>query len=311
MKLILRNYQTEEDYWRIRDFLREVFLLNDRRMLSWPVARLDYWRWHGISNLGDGSLETGVYLLETEERQLVAVINRESAGHAFLQVHPTLKTGDLEEQMISLAEEHLQSTSRRGGMVLRVWSDAGDITRQKVLESRGYIPINEAIEHQWRRDLSLPIPDRPVREGYRIRSLGDTSELASRSWSSWKTFHPDEPDTNYDNDWSWYLNIQAAPLYRHDLDLIAIARDGEVAAFTTIWYDDVTRCGYFEPVGTSLEHQRQGLARSLLCEGMRRLKKVGATQAMTIGGEPSANALYNSVLGPVFDLSVPWEKRWI
>ena len=57
MKLTLRTYQFEDDYWRIRNFLREVFMLNDRRMLSWPVARLDYWRWHGIMNLKDGTLE--------------------------------------------------------------------------------------------------------------------------------------------------------------------------------------------------------------------------------------------------------------
>lgn len=60
MKLTLRSYQTEDDFWRMRDFLREVFLLNDRRMFSWPVARLDYWRWHEILNMGDGDLERDV-----------------------------------------------------------------------------------------------------------------------------------------------------------------------------------------------------------------------------------------------------------
>jgi hypothetical protein len=33
----MRPCQTEENQWRVRNFLREVFLLNDR---------LDYWRWH-------------------------------------------------------------------------------------------------------------------------------------------------------------------------------------------------------------------------------------------------------------------------
>ena len=41
MQLTRRAYQTEDDYWRIRAFLREVFLLNDRRELCWQVARLD------------------------------------------------------------------------------------------------------------------------------------------------------------------------------------------------------------------------------------------------------------------------------
>jgi GNAT superfamily N-acetyltransferase len=311
MKLSMHSYQTEEDYWRIRIFLREVFLLNDRRMLSWPVARLDYWRWHGILNLGEGALETGVYIWETPEGQIAAVLNREGAGQAFLQVHPGWKTADLEEQIITLAEDRLRVQSCKGGQVLWVWSDAGDIQRRGILERRGYTNIVEAEEHQWRRALVLPIPDNPLKQGYSIRVLGDASELPSRSWASWRSFHPDKPTSDYDSDWSWYLNIQSAPLYRRDLDLVAIAPGGEVAAFTTIWYDDVSCCGYFEPVGTIPEHQRQGLARSLLCEGMRRLKKVGATQVMTIGGEPPANALYQSVLGPDYDLSQPWEKRWL
>jgi ribosomal protein S18 acetylase RimI-like enzyme len=94
------------------------------------------------------------------------------------------------------------------------------------------------------------------------------------------------------------------------LDLVAIATSGEVAAFTTIWYDDVTRCGYFEPVGTKPEHHRRGLARALLSEGMRRLKEMGATRAIVGGEAPRANALYQSVFGPIHDISQPWEKRW-
>ena len=32
MKLTMRLYQVEDDYWRIREFLRQVFLLNGRRL---------------------------------------------------------------------------------------------------------------------------------------------------------------------------------------------------------------------------------------------------------------------------------------
>ena len=311
MNINIRQYQTEDDFWRIRSFLRDVFILNDRRMLSWPVARLDYWRWHGIMNLNQGRLEEHVFLWETEAGNIAAVLNCEEIGQAFLQIHPAFKTEDLEEQMISLAEEHLRAPSRRGGLVLWVWSDAGDSQRQAILARRGFTHIADADEHQWRRSLEQPITENLVRDAYTVRSLGDISELPSRSWASWRAFHSDEPDEKYDSDWSWYLNIQAAPLYRRDLDLVAIATDGEVAAFTTIWYDDVTRCGCFEPIGTVPEHQRRGLASSLIIEGMRRLKRMGATQAVTSGGTPPANALYQSVLGPVYDLYQLWGKRWL
>ena len=44
----MRRALTEDDFGRAREFLRQVFLLNNRRELSWHVARLDYWRWHFI-----------------------------------------------------------------------------------------------------------------------------------------------------------------------------------------------------------------------------------------------------------------------
>jgi len=61
VKLTLRLYQDEDDYRRIRDLLRQAFLLNDRRELNWHVARFDYWRWHGAENLGHGRLEEDVF----------------------------------------------------------------------------------------------------------------------------------------------------------------------------------------------------------------------------------------------------------
>ncbi len=310
VETILRIYQTEADYWRIRDFLREVFLQNDCHPSCWPVARLDYWRWHGITNLSHGSLETGVFLWENNDGQIVAVLNQEEPGQVFLQVHPAHKTEDLEQQMIILAEEHLRVPSRRGGMVIWIWSDSADKMRQAILQGHGYTHRTDADEHEWLRDLELPVPVKPARDRYVIRSLGDIFELPARSWASWRAFHSEEPEENYVVDWTWYQNIQKAPLYWRDLDLVAIAPAGEVASFTTIWYDEVTRSGLFEPVGTMPEHQRLGLASALLAYGMQRLRVLGATLAMVSGGSLPANALYRSVFGPMYDIYQPWEKRW-
>jgi len=310
MKFSVRNYQGEADYQRVSEFLREVFLLNQRHMYSWPVARLDYWRWHGIMNLEDGSLEEHVFIWETDDGEIVAVLNSEGLRQAFLQIHPSFKSEALEGQMIRLAEENLRGSSRRGGSVLWVWSDAGDTSRQDLLKRLGYTHISEADEHVWLRSMEEPIVDRPVQEGYKVRSLGGDIEIPSRSWASWRAFHPNEPVEKYQDDWTWYQNIQKAPLYRPELDLVAIAPNGEVAAFTTIWYDQATRSAYFEPVGTRPEHLRQGLARALMTEGLRRLKRYGAIQAMVVGGSIPANALYASVLGPIYDIFQPWEKRW-
>ncbi|MGD8474459.1 MAG: GNAT family N-acetyltransferase [Anaerolineae bacterium] len=308
MQLTLRAYRDEDDYWRIRAFLRQVMLLNDVREKSWHVARLDYWRWHVAANCQDrDSIDDVVFLWETADGQIAAVLNPEGNGDANLQVHPGWRTPELEDEMLDVAEEHL-TAERDGERTLAVWSDPEDALRLAVLERRSYSRGKWA-PHEWRRDLYDPIPDVTIPSGYTVRSLGEAHELPARSWASWRGFHPDEPDEDYQG-WNWYLNIQRCPLYRRDLDIVAVAPGGEIASFSTFWYDDVTRSAYIEPVATVPEHQRLGLARATITEGLRRVKRLGATRAFVCGYEPAPNALYSSVLSSDHDRSEQWVKRW-
>ena len=76
MKLTHRPHRTEQDFWRVRNFLRESFLLNDRLERGWNVARIDYWRWHLIMNCHErDSLESSLFLWETEDGEIAAVLN--------------------------------------------------------------------------------------------------------------------------------------------------------------------------------------------------------------------------------------------
>ena len=130
-------------------------------------------------------------------------------------------------------------------------------------------------------------------------------ELPARSWVSWRAFHPDEPDDKYEG-WEWYRNVQRAPLYRRDLDLVAVAPDGELAGFCTVWFDEATRTAAFEPVGTHPAHQRKGLGKALLAEGLRRVQRLGATLTTVGSYSHAAGALYASVGFTEYDLSEPW-----
>jgi ribosomal protein S18 acetylase RimI-like enzyme len=135
--------------------------------------------------------------------------------------------------------------------------------------------------------------------------LGDEKELPARSLVSWRAFHPNEPDDHYEG-WTWYLNVQRAPLYRRDLDLVAVAPGGEFASFCTVWFDDVNRMGVFEPVGTAPAHQRRGLGKAVMCEGLRRLKHLGATLATVGSYSNEAGALYASLGFTEYDLLERW-----
>lgn len=321
MKSTRRTYQDEDDYWRIREFLRQVMLLNGRRELSWHVARLDYWRWHVVENCGFcDPVEDVTFIWETADGRIVAVLNPEGRGEAHFQVHPGLRTPELEEEMLDLAEQRLARRRPDGRTRLLVFAAHGDAMRRGLLARRGYTVADwpEASEHQRHRPLSAPIPDVPVAAGYTVRPLGDVEELPARSWVSWKAFHPDEPDEKYEG-WAWYRHIQRQPLYRRDLDIIAVpvspvatefAPTGQMAAFCTAWYDDVTRTAYFEPVGTAPEHQRRGLGKAVMTEALRRLQWMGCVLAFVGGYSVPANALYASAGFTEYDLSEPWVREW-
>ena len=154
-----------------------------------------------------------------------------------------------------------------------------------------------------------PLPARADTGGYVIRALGDGVELLERCYASGLGFHDDDIHTARDNrdHPDWYRHIQSAPLYRRDLDLVAVAPDGAVAAFATIWFDDVSRTAYFEPVATVPAHRRHGLARAVMVEGLHRLQRIGCRVAFVGGYSQAANALYASVMGPDHDVSEPWE----
>jgi ribosomal protein S18 acetylase RimI-like enzyme len=310
MKVKMRKYQFEDDFWHMRDFLRQVFFVNNLRQHSWHVARLDYARWHTCLNCAHVSLEEVVYLWESDGELVAFLMPDGGPGEAHLNVHPDLCTPEIEEEMLDVAEANLTSVKEDGSRELVVWCSEHATLRQELLARRGYTKQGDA-EHQWRRMLDKSIPDVPLAAGYTIRSLGDGLELLERCYASGLGFHEGDIKVAVENrdDPTWYRNIQTAPLYRRDLDLVAVAPDGAIASFCTIWFDDVTRTAYFEPVATVPAHQRRGLGKAVMHEGLRQLQHMGTIIAFVGGYSPEANALYRSVIGPDHDLDEPWVKN--
>ena len=308
----MRNYQSEEDYWRIRDFQRKLMILNERRELSWHVARLDYWWWFINPDIEKIALEENVFLWETESGEIAAVLNPEGRGQAYLQVHPGFHTPELDEEMIASAEERLPVAGKDGQRMLQIFIDSQDKTRLQILTQRGFKRVEEAgnQEYQHRRSLDEALPDVSQIAGYTIRPMGDGLELLERCYASGLGFHDDDIHIARDNrdHPEWYHGIQSAPLYRRDLDIVAVASDGSVASFCTAWFDDVSRTAYLEPVATVPAHRKRGLGKAVLLEVLHRLKKMGCKVAFVGGYSEQANALYFSVMGPAHDISEPWEK---
>ena len=117
----------------------------------------------------------------------------------------------------------------------------------------------------------LPEPELP--EGYSLRTVRE-EDFASRAAAHRSAFHPSRfRDEVYDV-------VRVTPPYRQDLDCVAIAPDGSVAAYTLAWLDEENCLGQFEPVGTHADHRRLGLGRAVNLYALHRLREEGATLAL-------------------------------
>lgn len=125
MRLTRRPLQSENDYWRIRNSFRQIFLLHGRHELSWHVARLDCWRWHFIKNLRScPPIDQVMFLWEIAAGRLRAVLHPFGMNEAFLAIHPEFRSLDLEHEMIALAEEEFSIPGDQGERKMFITADA-------------------------------------------------------------------------------------------------------------------------------------------------------------------------------------------
>jgi GNAT superfamily N-acetyltransferase len=181
---------------------------------------------------------------------------------------PALRGTDAERTMLRAARE-------RGGTETDVFTC--DTVRIMLLEELGFHDYR-VWDHVTERALGDRLPNSPIPDGYSIRSPTptDRTELAAARREV------------FDEQWT-------GP--EIDGELVAVAPDGRVAAFTVIWCDGVNRVGLFEPVGTRPNYQRLGLARALMVEGLRRMSRAGMRRAIVEHDvtNSAATALYRAL----------------
>ena len=109
-----------------------------------------------------------------------------------------------------------------------------------------------------------------------------------------------------------YDQLQSAPLYDPALDLVVETANGAYAACTIGWADVANGIGLFEPVGTRPAFRKQGLARALTYEGMRRFRERGLRTAHigTANFNHPARATYESAGFVVLEEEHVYVKRF-
>lgn len=299
------------DVWRLRRFLRDVTLADGEHPRAWSVARFDYCRLHVLPNVAGLTLADVARVWQVGAEIVGLVLADGPPGEANLSLAPTYRGADVLGIVLEDAESELNAVDAEGRRTLAVWAHESDDACTALLHERGYEQL-DVRESVYRCELDPETRAPPPPAPYEVRALGDGLEVLERCYASGLAFHDGDLRTASENraDPSWYRRLQRAPLYRRDLDLVAVHRDGAIAGFVTAWFDDVTREALLEPVGVVPAHRGRGVARALLHSALERSAEVGATRAVVGGYDGATASLYGSVLGPARAAIGAWRRRW-
>lgn len=188
-----------------------------------------------------------------------------------LMLHPQHR--EAEPLMVAYAEEHFRKAGEEGeGETLMLSSLESDAQRNRLLAEQGFERSSDFLaSHIFDFDGPPPAPQLP--DGYTLRDMGGDADWEKRVALHRAAFHPSKFTLEK------YQAARNGPTYRPDLDLVAVAPNGDYAAYTTVWFEEENRVALYEPVGCHPDYQRRGLGRAVLYEGLRRLYELGATRA--------------------------------
>jgi len=279
-----RPYRGDEDFAAVRSLLLAAFPITPPG-LNWEIRRWEGWRFYHES--GELITEDPIRVWETEGR-VVAIVHGDGGGDPVLQVHPDFR--DLEDAMFSWAESAFAGD---GPERLSTHVFDHDLARARLLRRRGWTPADDGEVSYRMRFGRGRLSSRTIDEGYTMRVIrsgdaADCDRLAALLNDAFgRTGHTGAEFAAF---------AGAAPSYRDDLHLVAVAGDGSFAAHVGITYDPVNRHGIVEPVCTSRDARRRGLAHALLLDGMGRARSLGArTMEVGTGRAAAARAFYEDI----------------
>jgi ribosomal protein S18 acetylase RimI-like enzyme len=271
--------------------------------------RTNDWRYWHVGELAFGFFMIDCHL---DPRRHVRVWHEKDrvVGYAMLgddayfdwQVLPEVDGKRIEDEALAWAEgllaELRAGDAERWKGPMMVGSRIDNAERIAFLEGRGF-HRGEYVEVNMLRPLDEPIGTQALPEavppGFTVRSVATAAaEVADRAAAHREVWHPWTVGEVSDEQYARFMQM---PGYDRDLDVVAVAPDGTIAAYVNGWLDPINKIGDFGPVGAREAYRRQGLTRAVLLECMRRMKTRGMDRVCVSTGEPNAAArgLYESV----------------
>lgn len=299
MTIKFRNYNGQDDYIRISEFLIRHHQPGNLDG-NWIEPAWEYMHFHPAlesSHLG----RIGIW---EDGGEIAAVCHYEwHLGEAFFQFHPAYRR--LRREMLDYAENNLGGVSSRDGRkYLCVYVNNNDEEFVSLVKEHGYKRDPEGDRPMALFDIPDPFPQITLPDGFRLKSLADDPDWAKVHRVLWRGFdHGDDVPMN-EEEFESRRSMFDTPKARRDLKIVVEAPDGNFAVFCGMFYESTGRFGYVEPVATVPEYRRMGLGKAAVLEGIRRCSALGANKAYVGNDLP----VYQSVGFKVIHTSQCWHK---
>lgn len=190
-----------------------------------------------------------------------------------LPIH--LRLAQIESEIIAWGVSVMQQRNAASGLPesLDHACSAANTQRIAILEQHGF-QLQAVRTQRYTRQLDSPVDAPTLPPGFSIRPVRGEVELDQLVALHRAAFASDHMTRDE------RLAMMRAPLYAPELDLLAVAPDGELAAFCVCGFEDESRMhSYTDPIGTHPRYQRLGLGKAIVLTGLERLRAAGAMAA--------------------------------
>jgi mycothiol synthase len=291
--------------WTSRLYESELDLIQMQDLLMEGRAKTNDWHYPHIGDLAFWFFMVTCHLNPLEFIRLWHAADGKLIGYAILgedpsfdcQVLPEYEGCGIEADALDWAERGVNELKKadvqQWGGKLVSGARQDDVRRIAFLEEHGF-RRGEYAEVNMICTLNGAIPDPIVPAGYQVRSFAGISELTQRAAAQREVWHPWTVGNVSDSDYADFMHL---PGYDRQLDVVAVAPDGIIAAYVNGWIDPINQVGDFGPVGALPAYRKQGLTKAVLLECMRRMRAGGMIRVSVstgVSNEPGLR-LYGSV----------------
>jgi mycothiol synthase len=296
MVIRTRDYHWAKDFETVRRFLTDIFNIR-KAHTNWIPSELENLKFGpgGTEYRDEEDEYLKIWEAFDEAQQnalrIIAVSYTKPSGNCWLSIHPNCTSAAREIVLWMQNRVKEMKGDKVEKVKMKLVVDDNDEELILLLSDLGFHK-GEIEGDKQVRPIDLPVPTYSLPEGYTIRNA-----VIEKDFLKYREVQM----TVFPHIVSMSMELlqlySTASFYQKDLDIVAVDSDGKFAAFCTARIDPLSKIGELEPVGTHPDHRRQGLARAVICESLKRLEKYKPSAVVILGAAPTdgARRLYESV----------------